>query len=124
MGGAQAYKGFGLALVLDMLTGGLTGGRACHPAPDPVRGNNVVFLAFDPEQFAGREALLRESTQLADYVRSTPRAPGVDAITLPGDPERRTLARRSAEGIPLEDAHWQKLVEVAAKYGTEVPAAS
>lgn len=124
MGGAQAYKGFGLALVLDMLCGGLTGGRSSHPGAPPARGNNVVFIAFDPEQFAGRDALLRESSQLVDYVRDTPCAPGVDAITLPGDPERRTLAKRSSEGIPLEDAHWEKLTELAGKYGTPVPAVS
>lgn len=123
MGGAQAYKGFGLALVLDMLAGGLTGGRASHPGAPPARGNNVVFLAFDPERFAGRDALVRESTGLVEYVRETPRAPGVASITLPGDPERTTLARRSAEGIPLEDAHWEKLVALAGTLGTPVPGA-
>lgn len=121
MGGAQAYKGFGLALVLDMLSGGLTGGRSSHPGAPPARGNNVVFIAFDPEQFAGRDALVRESSGLVEYVRATPRAPGVDAITLPGDPERRTLAVRARDGIPLEDAHWEKLVELAQKQGTAVP---
>jgi hydroxycarboxylate dehydrogenase B len=124
MGGPQAYKGFGLALVLDMLAGGLTGGRSSHPGAPPARGNNVVFIAFDPEQFAGRDALLGESSQLVNYLRDTPRAAGVDAITLPGDPERRTLARRSSEGIPLEDAHWEKLVELARKYGTATPVVS
>ena len=124
MGGAQAYKGFGLALVLDMLSGGLTGGRTSHAGAAPARGNNVVFIAFDPEHFSGRDALLRESSQLVDYVRDTPRGPGVDAITLPGDPERTTLARRSLEGIPLEDAHWEKLVELARKFGTPVPSTS
>ena len=62
MGGAQAYKGFGLGLVLDMLAGGLTGGRSSHPGAPPAKGNNVVFLALDPARFAGRDALLREST--------------------------------------------------------------
>jgi hydroxycarboxylate dehydrogenase B len=124
MGGAQAYKGFGLALVLDMLSGGLSGGRAAHPGAPAAKGNNVVFLALDPSHFAGRDALIRESTQLVDYVRETPRAPGVDRITLPGDPERLTLAKRSADGIPLEDAHWGKLVELAERLGTTVPAPS
>lgn len=124
MGGAQSYKGFGLALVLDVLCGGLTGGRASHAGAAPARGNNVVFLALDPARFAGRDALLREATGVAGYVRDTPRAPGVDRITLPGDPERATLARRSAEGIPLPDAHWAKLVELAVRLGTAVPAAS
>jgi uncharacterized oxidoreductase len=121
MGGAQAYKGFGLSLVLDMLAGGLTGGRSSHADAPPARGNNVVFLALDPARFAGREAQVRESSQLAAYVRATPCAPGVDAILLPGDPERRTLQRRQAEGIPLEDAHWAKLVEVANRLGVEEP---
>ncbi len=120
MGGAQAYKGFGLALVLDMLCGGLTGGRAAHAGAPGAKGNNVVFLALDPAQFVGQDALLRESSELVDYVRETPRAPGVERITLPGDPERLTFAKRSVEGIPLEDAHWGKLVELAERLGTPV----
>jgi uncharacterized oxidoreductase len=121
MGGAQAYKGFGLGLVLDMLAGGLSGGRSSHPGAPPAKGNNVLFLALDPARFAGRDALLREATVVAEYVRDTPRAPGVDTILLPGDPERRTLERRSAEGIPIEEAHWAKLCEVATRLGTAVP---
>lgn len=124
LGGAQAYKGFGLALVLDMLAGGLSGGRSCHPGAPPARGNNVVFVAFDPESFAGRDALVGESTRLAAYVRETPRVPGVAAITLPGDPERATLAARSVSGVPLEPAHWARLVELAARLGTPVPPVS
>lgn len=121
MGGAQAYKGFGLALVLDMLAGGLTGGRSSHQGAPPAKGNNVLFLAIDPERFAGLGALTGQSSQLVDYVRGTPRAEGVDSITLPGDPERNTLATRSARGIPIEDAHWLKLLELAQSLGTPVP---
>jgi uncharacterized oxidoreductase len=121
MGGAQAYKGFGLGLVLDMLAGGLTGGRSSHPGSPPAKGNNVLFLVLDPARFAGRDAQLREATQLAQYVRATPRAPGAGEILLPGDPERKTLEKRSAEGIPIEDAHWSKLSEVAARLGTPLP---
>jgi uncharacterized oxidoreductase len=124
MGGSQSYKGFGLGLVLDMLAGGLTGGRSSHPDGPPARGNNVVFLALEPALFAGRDALIRESTQLCAYVRATPRAPGVESILLPGDPERRTWERRSAGGIPLEDAHWAKLTELAGRLGAAVPTVS
>jgi uncharacterized oxidoreductase len=121
MGGAQAYKGFGLALVLDMLAGGLTGGRASFAGAPPARGNNVLFLALDPRKFAGTDALIHEATELVGYVRGTPRAVGVDAITLPGDPERNTFARRTAQGIPLEEAHWAKITELAHRLGVPVP---
>ncbi len=121
MGGAQAYKGFGLAMIIDMLAAGLSGGRAAHPGAPPARGNNVLFIAFAPEHFAGSDALTGESSRLVDYLRDTPRAAGVDKITLPGDPERSTYAVRSTEGIPLENAHWERLVELAKKLGTPVP---
>jgi uncharacterized oxidoreductase len=122
MGGTQAYKGFGLALILDMLAGGLTGGRTANPGASAAKGNNVVFIALDPARFAGRDHLLAQSGGVADYVRNTPTAAGVDQILLPGDPERLTLARRESQGIPLEPGHWQKLVESAQALGVPVPA--
>lgn len=121
MGGAQSYKGFGLSLVLDMLAGGLSGGRTCHPDAPPGKGNSVFFLVLDPEHFAGRSAFEREASQVTTFVRETPRAEGVDAILLPGDPERITLERRSAAGIVLEEAHWAKLTEVARRYDVALP---
>jgi uncharacterized oxidoreductase len=121
MGGTQSFKGFGLALIIDVLSSGLAGGRCSHAGAPPVRGNNIFFLLIDPVRFAGRDALVCESSQLVRYLRETPRAAGVEVITLPGDPERRTLARRSAEGVPLQEAHWQKLVELAGELGTPVP---
>jgi uncharacterized oxidoreductase len=121
MGGSQAYKGFGLGLVLDMLAGGLTGGRSSFLESPPPRGNNVVFIALDPALFAGKDALLREATQLAEFVRGTPRAEGVEAILLPGDPERRILEQRSASGIPLNPAHWLKLTELGDRLGVASP---
>ncbi len=76
---------------------------------------------LDPAHFAGEDALLREATGVAGFVRGTPRSEGVDAITLPGDPERRVLAERSANGIPIDDGHWARLVELAKALAVEVP---
>jgi uncharacterized oxidoreductase len=121
MGGTQSYKGFGLGLVLDMFSGGLTGGMSSHPGATGAKGNNVVFLALDPARFAGLDALLAQSSGLSEYVRATPRAEGVAAILLPGDPERMVLEYRSIEGIPLESSQWLKLTEVAATLSVAVP---
>ncbi|WP_152051935.1 Ldh family oxidoreductase [Tautonia marina] len=121
MGGTQAYKGFGLALVLDMLAAGFSGGRACHEGALPARGNNLLFILLDPARFAGRDAMLRESTCVSRFVRNTPTAEGVDSITLPGDPERRVMETRTREGIALSDGHWSKLVELAEALGVTVP---
>jgi uncharacterized oxidoreductase len=53
-----------------------------------------VFVLFDPELFAGTEHFLREADGLTAYVRTCPTAAGVDAVTLPGDPERAAKDRR------------------------------
>ena len=121
MGGSQAYKGFGLGLVLDMLSGGLTGGKSSHPGATGAKGNNVVFLAIDPAKFVGLDAMVEQSGGVARYVRATPKADGVAAILLPGDPERMMLEYRSIEGIPLEEGHWAKLIEEAKTLGVAAP---
>jgi uncharacterized oxidoreductase len=121
MGGTQAYKGFGLALVLDMLASGLSGGRTCFQGAPAAKGNNVLFVLFDPEGFAGRDAMAREAGGLSAFVRETPRAAGVEAILLPGDPELIALRERSRAGVPLAEAHWERLVEAAATLGVDPP---
>ncbi len=120
MGGDQAYKGFGLALVIDALTGGLSGGQSAHPNPEPALGNDVVFILLSPARFGGMDHFVGQVAGLSAYVRSCPTAEGVKEILLPGDPERRTLADRSAKGIPIDDGNWKQLVELAAKLGVKV----
>lgn len=122
MGGQQSYKGFGLAVVLDLLSGGLSGGACSHPEAPAVRGNDVFFLLIAPALFAGAERLRRQATDLADYIRATPRAGGVESILLPGDPERAVLELRTRQGIPLEANHWDLLLEQARKLNVSLPA--
>lgn len=121
MGGDQAYKGFGLAFMIEMLCGGLSGGECSHPNPPPPVGNCAFFLTIDPDRLGGREHLVREVLQLEEFVRGTPRIDGVERITLPGDPERRTLAERRAAGIPLDDGNWNALAQLAAELHVPLP---
>jgi uncharacterized oxidoreductase len=117
LGGAQSYKGFGLALILELWAGGLSGGRCSDPVGRPVGGNNVFFVVFDPEHFAGNESIKDQASRLAEFIRATPRLPGVDAILLPGDPERISLERRSVDGIPVDTNLHSKLAQLAQRLG-------
>ena len=121
MGGDQAYKGFGLGLIVDMLAGGFSGGPCSNDHPIPPRGNCVLFLVLDGRHFAGRDHLVEQVSQLAGYVRACPTREGVDRIYLPGDPERAALAGRSREGIPLDDGNWKQLTDLAEQLGVAVP---
>ena len=123
LGGPHAYKGFGLGLLLDALAGGLSGGACSRAdAPLPGRGNSVVVVLFAPALFGGDDHFVGEVTRLAGYVRTTPRAEGVSQITLPGDPERQTKAKRLIEGIAVPDGTWALLAKTAADLGVAAPA--
>jgi uncharacterized oxidoreductase len=113
MGGDQAYKGFGLAFMIEMLAGGLSGGQCSHPGAPPPVGNDVLFLVLDPALFGGQEHLRAQISVLEPFVRNTARREGIDRITLPGDPERELMARRKKEGIPLDEGNWAELVKLA-----------
>ena len=121
MGGDQAYKGFGLAFMIEMLAGGLSGGRCAYPdPPDPI-GNCVFFVVIDPAAYSGLQHLTAEALQVEEYVRSVPLIDGVDRVTLPGDPERQVLETRRRDGIPIDDGNWTALKDLAEELGVAVP---
>ena len=121
-GGNQTYKGFGLGLLLDLFTGGLSGGSCSHPdAPLAGIGNTLLFVVFDPKQFGGADHFVKQTTGLTDFVRSCPTADGVERITLPGDPERDTKRQREQTGISIPDGTWKLLVDDATKCNVPLP---
>ncbi|MDA0833138.1 MAG: Ldh family oxidoreductase [Planctomycetota bacterium] len=121
MGGDQAYKGFGLAYMIELLCGGFSGGPVVHENPPPPMGNCAVFIVMDPKLFAGSDHLVTQTLQLEGFVRGTPLIDGVKSITLPGDPERRTLADREKSGIPLDDGNWGALTKLAGELNVALP---
>jgi uncharacterized oxidoreductase len=124
MGGAQAYKGFGLSLMIEILTGALSGGVTARPDTYPRKGNCVFMLLLNPAAFGGADHFRAEVAQLVDYIRSCPRVDGCERILLPGDLERCTLAERAENGIPIDDENWKALVRLGEKLGVSVPAAA
>ncbi len=120
-GGDQAYKGFGLGLMVEVLSGALSGGPCIRETPTTPLGNCVFMQLFDPAQFGGADHFAREVVDLAKFVRGCPRAPGIEAITLPGDPERNMLQYRSEHGVPIDEGNWRQLVERGNSLGIAPP---
>jgi uncharacterized oxidoreductase len=123
LGGSQAYKGFGIGLVLDMLVGGFSGAPCSTPGLPNMSGNAVFFLVLDINQFAGAEHFLREVSGLTNNVKTCPKAEGAQDILLPGEPERRAAAQRRQTGITLDDGTWKQLSALADRLKVEPPTA-
>lgn len=123
MGGpGQTYKGFGLGLMVEIFTGALSGGVCARPVPYPKKGNCVFMMLIDPARFGGMDCFAAEVDQLTAYVRSCPTVGGCPEILLPGDPERRLLAKRMEEGIALDPENFAALLKLAEKLGVAAPA--
>jgi uncharacterized oxidoreductase len=121
-GGTQAYKCFGLGLLLDLLCGGLSGGACSNPKfPLAGQGNAAVFVLFNPALFGGTEHFLRETDGLTQYVRSCPTTTGVNGITLPGDPERNAKTQRARDGISVPDGTWALIAKSATELKVALP---
>jgi len=117
LGGSQGYKGFGLGLMIEIFTGAISGGVCARPVPYAKKGNCVFMMLVDPARYGGADHFRCEVAQLVEYVKSCPRVDGCDEILLPGDPERRLYARRSAEGICLDDENWNALAKLGDRLG-------
>ncbi len=90
---ASGPKGFGLAFLIDLLCGVLSGG-ATGSAVQPLYGNastpydaSHLFIAIDIAHFGDRATLRAAATAAAERIRAGARAPGVARLFTPGEPE-------------------------------------
>lgn len=123
---AGGYKGYGLALMFECLTSLFAGNPLLEPillhegSVRPGTQNSVV-AAVNIAAFGEVEAYREHVDRLIEGIKRLPKAEGVEEIMVPGEPERRTLAERQVQGIPLPEGTVRNLREVATRLGVEVP---
>ena len=119
-GFALGHKGYGLALLTEIMAGTLAG-RAVEPEDlSDHYSNQLCLIALDPESFCGREQFYDLVDALSDYLTGTPPAPGFAEVLLPGTPERRTREKRLQQGVPIDEEGWQNMKKAAASVGIEI----
>lgn len=122
------HKGYGLVLIHEMLTAVLTGGKwtryiksLYEEDPSGIQGTCHSFMALDPECFIGREEFKKNMDAYIKSIKESAKAPGVEEILVPGEPEYRTEQKFLKEGIPLAPNTSRELAELAAALGLSWP---
>jgi ureidoglycolate dehydrogenase (NAD+) len=120
-------KGYGLAFVVEVLAGLLSGSRSgtevrrMYDDFDEPQGIGHFLGAIDPARFVPPEAFAGSVDRLAGQLKATPPAPGFDEVLLPGEPEDRAEARHRRDGVPIPEELRRELVELGAAYGIDWP---
>ncbi len=111
------YKGYGLAVVCELLGGALTGGGTWHSGDRSKKRvwNGMLTILIDPTRLGTADAFAAETTAFLESLRQSPVAPGFDKVRIAGEPERESRARRERDGIPVDAATWNEIIAAAAK---------
>ncbi|MDP6343835.1 MAG: malate/lactate/ureidoglycolate dehydrogenase [Alphaproteobacteria bacterium] len=113
------HKGYALAVICEALAGGFTGGGTFGPdrvGPGKII-NNMLTVLIDPDAFGQRAAFEAEIDRFTEWVKTSPPAPGVDEVMVPGDPERKARADRLANGVPVDERTFEELLETCELVG-------
>ena len=119
---AGGYKGFGLATMVEILGGVLSGGLFGLKMPalvnfgqDPLIANGF-YLAIDIERFMPLEIFGQKISSLVQDVKSSKKIKGVEQIYMPGEPEFENKTKRLESGIPLNENVFNDLKDLSHKF--------
>ena len=112
LGGAESgHKGFGMALMVEALTQGLSGyGRKDAPTK---WGASVYLQLIDPNAFAGLDAFTDQMDFLIDSCHANNPIDPASPVRLPGEQADRNIATAQSQGVPLSEATLEILRQCA-----------
>ena len=115
------HKGYGLAVVCELLGGALTGGGTWHSDDRSKKRvwNGMLTILIDPKRMGTADVFGTETTAFLESLRKSPVAPGFDKVRIAGEPERETRAKRERDGILVDENTWEEIVAAGAKLKLE-----
>ena len=122
------HKGYGLAIMVDVLCGALGGAnwgpftppfalRQEIPARSVGKGIGHFFGAMRIDGFIEADEFKRQIDDFIRTFRATKPAPGTTGPLIPGDPEREAEKVRSKDGVPLIMPVVEELRAISKKIG-------
>lgn len=113
-----AHKGYGLAMMVDILCGVLSGGGYSSFIGS---GRNMSFaMAIDISKFRPVDEFKEMMDEMIRALHDTPTEPGAERVMVAGDPEEESVQDRLANGVPILRPRYHEMVEIAQRVGAEV----
>jgi hydroxycarboxylate dehydrogenase B len=119
-GAVSGHKGGALWLMCEVLAGALAGGGCSKPLEGKPRfSSGMLSIVIAPQAYGDAGTIGAEIERYLGYVKSSrPRQPGGEVL-LPGEPERRARAERTAGGIPVDPTTWDHIMTAAEDVGLD-----
>ncbi|MEE2659435.1 MAG: Ldh family oxidoreductase [Candidatus Latescibacterota bacterium] len=114
------HKGFGLAIIVDILAGALSG-AGCSQADSAETGNALFIAVFDVRTFRPVEEFLDEVDRFIDFLKSSEPMEGFDEVLLPGERSHGIAAEREVHGLEVDETAWGQICELAEDIGVRLP---
>lgn len=107
------YKGYGINLLVDVLSGIFTGSDSGEDVKSLYQLDDKMtlgqfYMAIEP-RIIGKENFKERVDKLIDSVKKTKPMKSADEVYLPGELEFLEEERRKKEGIPVKDNLWKDL---------------
>lgn len=116
----RGYKGYGLALLVDIFSGILSGASfgkdVGHPKENKPADVGHFFAAIRINAFRPLEEFTRDMDALLDQMKNAPKAAGQERIFIAGEKEFELTEQNEREGVPL----MAEVVDMLKKTGGEV----
>ena len=113
-----AHKGYGLAMMVDILCGVLSGGGYSSFIGG---GNNMSFaMAIDIASFRPVDEFKAMMDEMIEALHDSPTEPGADRVLVAGDPEEAAMKDRTANGVPILQARYDEIVAISQRVGAEI----
>lgn len=119
----SGHKGYGMALLVDILSGVLPGGAFGLDVYGDPKAANVghFFGAIDVRAFRPLASFKRDMDRLIRMLRGAPKAEGHDHIYIHGEKSRTYMEERRKKGIPLGPKVVASLEKIGSETGVPWP---
>ncbi len=117
----SSHKGYGLGIMVDILTGILPGMGSALFTDRSTLAQGQWFAAWRIDAFCDPVQFKADMKQMVDRLRALRPAEGQASVLVPGDPEAAARTERIENGIPLDAETIEQLQSLGDEVGVEFP---